>query len=151
MLSRWDPYREMMTVRRAMDRLIENSLGDESTGGPDWGLALDVVEDENGYQVKASVPGVQPEDIDVTYNKGMLTIKGQVKDESESIQGEYHLRERRFGSFSRSISLPATIKAEEIQASYKDGVLTLALPKAEEVKPKRIAIQANGNKAIEAK
>lgn len=151
MLTRWDPYREMMTVRRAMDRLIENSLSEESTGGPEWGLALDVVEDENGYQVKASVPGVQPEDIDVTYNKGMLTIKGQVKDESESTQGEYHLRERRFGSFSRSISLPATVKAEEIQASYKDGVLTLALPKAEEVKPKKIAIQANGNKAIEAK
>jgi HSP20 family protein len=135
-----------MSVRRAMDRLIENSLGDEGTAYPEWGLALDVIEDENNYQVKASLPGLKPEDIDITYNKGVLTIKGEVKDESQTSKGQYHLRERRFGAFSRSISLPASIKADEIDASYQDGVLTLRLPKVEEVKPKRISVSGVGQK-----
>jgi HSP20 family protein len=150
MLTRWDPFREMITMRRAMDRLIENSFSDDMEQTPEWGLALDVVEDEDRYLVKASVPGIQPDDLEITYAKGMLTIKGETKDESERSQGQYHLRERRFGSFSRSISLPSHIKAEEIQADYKDGVLTLALPKAEEVKPKRIPIgSGEGQKVIE--
>ena len=148
MLSRWDPFREMVTMRGAMDRLIENSLSDEAAPS-EWGLALDVVEDEDSYIVKASVPGVKPEDIDITYEKGMLTVRGELKDESESTKGQYHLRERRYGSFTRTINLPATVKAEEIKANYQDGILTLKMPKAEEVKPKRIAIQADGQRVIE--
>ena len=151
MLTRWDPYREMMTVRRAMDRLIENSLTDEGTSIPEWGLALDVVEDENTFLVKASLPGLKPEDIDITYNKGMLTIKGELKDESQVEKGQYHLRERRYGAFSRTISLPASVKADDIDASYQDGVLTLRLPKVEEVKPKRIAINTAEKKVIESR
>jgi HSP20 family protein len=144
MLTRWDPYREMMSMRRAMDRLIEGSLGDEINGQSNqWGLALDVVEDEDAYVVKASVPGINPDDLDITYSKGVLTIQGETRDESETAKGQYHLRERRFGSFSRSVSLPATIEADKIEANYQDGVLTLTLPKAEEVKPKRISIRAD--------
>ena len=98
------------------------------------------------------MPGVKPEDIDITYEKGMLTVKGQLKDESETAKGQYQLRERRYGAFSRTINLPATVKAEDIQANYQDGVLTLKMPKAEEVKPKRIAIRAaDGQKVIEGK
>lgn len=144
MLSRWDPYREMISMRRAMDRLIENSVDDEPAETARWGLALDVVEEDDAYTVKASLPGVKPEDVDITYNKGMLTIRGEMKDESETIKGQYALRERRFGSFSRTITLPTTIKAEEIDANYRDGILTVKLPKAEEVKPKRIAVN-NGD------
>ncbi len=152
MLTRWDPYRELLSMRRAMDRLFENSLGDERDVTSEWSLPLDVVEDENDFVVKAPLPGVKPEDIDITFNQGMLTIKGEMKDESDTTKGQYHLRERRYGTFSRTISLPSTVKPEDIQADYSDGILTLKLPKAEEVKPKRIPIHSGGsNKVIEAK
>lgn len=142
MITRWDPYREMISMRRAMDRLMESTLDDEGhTAAPNWGLALDVVEDENAYIVRASVPGVKPEEIDITFNNGTLTIKGEVKVEHEEQKGQYHLRERRYGNFARSISLPTGIDANHIQAESNNGVLTLHLPKAEEVKPKRIAVQ----------
>jgi len=145
MLSRWDPFRDLVTMRQAMDRLIDNSLADDRGATSEWGLPLDVVEDENDYVVKASLPGIKPDDLDITYNKGMLTIKGEIKDESETTRGQYHLRERRFGTFSRSISLPSTVKPEDIQAEFEHGILTLKLPKVEEVKPKRIPIQSGGD------
>lgn len=148
MVTRWDPYREMISARRAMDRLIENSLSEEGTTFPEWNLALDVLEDETSYQVKASLPGLKPEEIEITYNKGVLTIKGELKDESQTSKGQYHLRERRYGAFSRSISLPASIQADAIDASYQDGVLTLNLPKVEEVKPKRISVSNGGKKQV---
>jgi HSP20 family protein len=152
MLSRWDPFRDLVTMRRAMDRLMENTLPEDGDVASEWGLPLDVVEDENDYLVKASLPGVKPEDVDITFNKGMLTIRGEMKDESESTKGQYHLRERRYGTFSRTISLPNSVKMEDIQADYQDGILTLKMPKAEEVKPKRIPVKSgNGNKAIESK
>lgn len=143
MLTRWDPFREMVSMRRAMDRLMENSLADERDMTSEWGLALDVLEDENEFVVKASLPGIKPDDLDITYNKGTLTIRGEIKDESETTKGQYHLRERRYGTFTRSITLPASVKSEDIQADYHDGVLELKMPKSEEVKPKRIPIQAN--------
>lgn len=144
MLTRWDPFREMVTMRRAMDRLMENALPEQGDWQvPEWSLALDVVENADDFVIKASLPGVKPEDIDVTYSKGMLTIKGEIKDESQSEQGQYHLRERRYGSFTRTITLPTSVKSEEIAADYKDGILTLRLPKMEEIKPKRIQIQSN--------
>jgi HSP20 family protein len=159
MLTRWDPFRDLVSMRQtldrlqAMDRLIENTLTDDRSVTSEWGLPLDVVEDENEYVVKASLPGVKSDDLEITYNKGMLTIKGEIKDESESTKGQYHLRERRYGTFSRSISLPSTVKAEDIQAEFKDGILALKLPKAEEVKPKRIPIQSggDGSKMIDAR
>lgn len=155
MLTRWDPFREMVSMRRAVDRLMENSLGEEwDQQSREWSLALDVVENEDSYLIRATVPGVKPEDLEITFNKGMLTIRGELKDESEKTQGQYHLRERRYGAFSRSVTLPANVKADDIQADYLDGILTLTLPKAEEAKPKRIQIGArshDGQPAIEGK
>jgi HSP20 family protein len=151
MLTRWDPFRDMVSMRRMMDRLIDQSLtGEGESTQADWTLPLDVVEQEGEYIVKASLPGVKLDDIDVTFDKGLLTIKSEIKEESEKEQGQYHLRERRWGSFSRSISLPSTVEADKINAEYMDGILTLHLPKSEEVKPKRIAIGA-GRKVIDAK
>jgi HSP20 family protein len=132
-------------MRQVMDRLIENTLTDDRSVTSEWGLPLDVVEDENDYTVKASLPGVKADDLDISYNKGLLTIKGEIKDESESTRGQYHLRERRFGTFSRSISLPTSVKPEDIQADFQNGILTLKMPKAEEVKPKRIPIGSGGS------
>jgi HSP20 family protein len=147
-ITRWDPFRDMMSMRSTMDRMIENSLKGDYEQTTDWGLPLDVVEEDDGYTIKASIPGVKPEDIEVTFNKGMLTVKGELKDESETTKGQYHLRERRFGTFSRTISLPTSIRAEDIAADYQDGILSLHLPKAEEVKPKRISVQTGSTHKV---
>jgi HSP20 family protein len=143
-LSRWDPMREMMTLRNAMDQLFNSAFV-----GPDFvwesgsvGVALDVIENADEYVVKASLPGINADDIDVTFDNNVLTIKGEIKEEKDVEETKYHLRERRYGSFSRSISLPTNIKTDSIQADYADGILTLTLPKAEEAKPKRIQVHS---------
>ena len=152
-LMRWDPFREMLGLRRAMDRLFDDAISEAPEWeGMSWNLALDVIEGENEYQVKASIPGIKPEDLEITYNNNILTIKGETTEEKESEEKHYHLRERRHGSFSRSLTLPSNVKADEIKANYEQGVLTLFLPKAEEAKPKRIAIgTSNPQKVIEGK
>jgi HSP20 family protein len=153
-ITRWNPYRDMALMRRSMDRMMENFFG-EGEDWPEtvtWGVALDVKENENEFVVEASLPGVKPEDVDVTFSNNTLTIKGEVRSEEEKEEARYHLRERRYGMFSRSISLPRGIDGENIEASYNAGVLTLRLPKREEVKPKRIEIHsAESPQMIEGK
>jgi HSP20 family protein len=133
----------MLTLRNWMDRWMDAPLTTLSGWQPAaWDLALDVAETDNDFVVKASLPGISPDDLEITYNNNLLTIKGEVKEEKEVEEPRYHLRERRYGSFSRTISLPSTVKADAIEATYEAGVLTLHLPKAEEAKPKRIPIQS---------
>ncbi len=151
MLTRWDPFQEMLNLRRTVDRLFDNSSSDHEWQSMQWGLAVDVVENKDDFIVKASVPGINPDDLDVSYADDTLTIKGEVKADNEVKENQYHLRERRYGSFARSISLPTKIKGDAIEAAYQNGVLTLRLPKAEEVKPKRIAIKVDDQKMIEGK
>lgn len=150
-MIRWDPFREMLSLRRTMDRLFDDALsGSQNEYLPSaWNLALDVIENDDEYQVKASVPGVKPEDLDITYNNNTLVIKGELKEEREVEENRYHLRERRYGSFSRSLTLPSNVSPEGIRADYDSGVITLHLPKAEEAKPKRIAVHGS-EKMIEA-
>jgi HSP20 family protein len=151
MLTRWDPFRDMISMRRMMDRLIDESLtGDGEETRVDWTLPLDVIEEEKEFIVKASLPGIKQEDIEVIYNKGALTIKGTTEQETEKKESQYHLRERRVGSFSRTVTLPVAIKDDAINAEYKDGILTLRLPKSEQDSPKRIVIKA-GQNVIESK
>lgn len=150
MLTRWDPFQEMITLRNAVDRLLDNTISPLASQQPTtWGLALDVIEKDDEFVVKASVPGIKPDDLEITFTDNTLTIKGQTQEDQEVKEANYHLRERRFGSFSRSITLNSHINADKIQANYDNGVLTLTLPKAEEVKPKRIAIKSA--KMIEGK
>jgi len=152
MLTRWDPFQEMLNLRRTVDRLFDNASPDREWGqSPMWGLAVDVVENKDDFIVKASVPGIHPDDLDISYADDTLTIKGDIKSDNEVKEDQYHLRERRFGSFIRSISLPTKVKGDAIEASYQNGVVTLRLPKAEEVKPKRIAIKVGDQKVIEGK
>jgi HSP20 family protein len=155
MLTRWDPFREMMNLRRTVDRLFDNTVGangDEWGQPVTWGLSLDVIENKDDFVVKASIPGIDPDDIDITYTDDTLTIKGETKADREVKEEAYHLRERRYGSFARSIRLPFKIKADAIEAAYDKGVLALRLPKVEEAKPKRIAIKVTSQpKVIEAK
>jgi HSP20 family protein len=134
-LIRWDPFREMMQIREAFDRLFDETFALPRLREPmTWTLALDVAEKDNAYIVKASLPGVNPDDIDISITDNVLTIRGETKV-------EYHLRERRYGSFSRSISLPAPVNADAVEASYENGVLTLHIPKAPEAQPRKIAVK----------
>jgi HSP20 family protein len=154
-LIRWDPFREMSTMRSMMEH-----MWDDNFFGPrgdwlksmNWELPLDVVETENEFLVKASLPGINPDDLDITYSNGAISIKGEMKEEKDVKEQQFHLRERRFGSFFRTVSLPSTVKADAIDAKYVSGVLTLRLPKSEEAKPKRISVQSsNPIKMIEGK
>lgn len=152
MLTRWDPFQEMLNLRRTVDRLFDNANPDNPWAQSTmWGLAVDVVENKDDFTIKASIPGINPDDLDISFTDDTLTIKGEIKSDNEVKENKYHLRERRHGSFSRSISLPTKIKGDAIEASYQNGVLTLRLPKSEEVKPKRIAIKVDDQKMIEAK
>ncbi len=156
-LIRRDPFREMLTWNRAMERMLDQFYDDgELTYSDQFNLRLplDVIENDNEYIVKANIAGINPDNIEITYTNNNLTIKGEVRDEREETEedGKYHLRERRFGSFSRTISMPGTVDVEHIQAETKDGVLELHLPKKEEVKPKRIEVKVNqGDKVIDGK
>ena len=152
MLARWDPFQEMLNLRRTVDRLFDNVAPDHEWAQPAmWGLAVDIVENKDDFILKASLPGVNPDDLDISYSDGTLTIKGEIKADKEIKEDQYQLRERRYGSFARSITLPTKIKGDAIEASYQSGVITLRLPKAEEVKPRRIAIKVGDQKMIEGK
>ncbi len=148
MITRWNPMREM----RAMNRMYNSAIADRhpSWNTTQWSLALDVAESDDGYVVKASLPGIKSDDLEITFSENVLTIKAEVEEDTELEEARYHLRERRYGSFSRSIRLPSGIESDEIEASFIDGVLKLHLPKAEEVKPKKIAINTTSSKVIDA-
>ena len=152
MIRRWDPYREMMMMRNSMDRVVDRELALSPTSWKsfNWSVALDVVESEDEYLVKASLPGINPDDLEITFDDNRLTLKGEVKEENEVDETRYHLRERRYGSFTRSIKMPSGIKSDKIEANYDKGVLELHLPKVEEAKPKKIAITTSTTKVIDA-
>jgi HSP20 family protein len=140
----------MTMLRNAMQRLFDEPFeGRFPMTRPlaEFELMVDVAEEENAYIVKAAMPGVKPEDMEVTFQNNVLILKGEAKADKEIEEANYHLRERRYGSFMRSLALPAGVRAELIEASHEDGVLTIRLPKMEEDKPKKIAVKAttNGN------
>ena len=111
-----------------------------------------MAEQDDAYVVKASLPGIKVEDLDISVTGNTLTIKGQVEDEKTISEEQYHLRERRYGSFARTITLPASVDAESVEATYEDGVLTLTAPKTEEDKRKRITVTpVNSSKLLDSK
>ncbi len=144
-LIHWDPFGELMSLRQAMDRLFEESFV-HPTGilaslreGPV--PALDIYETDGAVVVKASVPGMKPEDIDITITGDVLTIKGEAKTEEEIKKENYHRQERRYGAFTRTVELPPQLQTDRAEATFEQGVLTLTIPKAEEIKPKAIKIK----------
>ena len=154
-LVRWDPFREMVSVRNQMDQLVGDFLREPSGwhGNGEGGLRrlpLDVYEDDNGYSVTASMPGIDPEELDISFSENRLTIQGETKAQEVDESAKWHVRERRIGRYMRSITLPAAVNADSIGAAYEEGVLTLTLPKAEEVRPRRIAVQVAGESAVNA-
>ena len=139
-LVRWNPLRELAAME--VDRL--NSMFSELYGGFDraWVPAVDVYENnDHEFVLKAELPEMKREDIAITYDNGVLTLKGERKAESEISRENYHRVERQHGSFTRSFTLPVTVDAARIEASYKDGVLTIRVPQREEAKPKQIEVQ----------
>jgi HSP20 family protein len=142
-LDRWDPLREMMTLREAMDRLFQESVV-RPTGsflaGARGATPVDIAERDNSFVVQAAMPGIAPEEIQVTVKGNTLTIRGEHKGEEERTDQNWLVRERRGQSFFRSVTLPATVNADKAEAKYENGVLTLILPKADEALPKQIRI-----------
>ncbi len=146
MLTRWDPFREMMNLRTQMDRMLSdwpNTLASMSEGelGGLQRLPLDMSESEQAYIVRASIPGISPEEMEISIQNNILTIRGETKNEEERQGERWHLRERRTGQFQRTITLPNNVDANQVGAIYENGVLTLNLSKTEEAKPRRINVQ----------
>lgn len=145
-LTRWEPMRDVITLRDAMDRLFDEAFT-RPWGGGDGLLhasapAIDMYQTENDVVVKAAVPGLKPEDVQINVTGDMLTIKGETRESSETKEKAYHIREQRWGSFERTIPLPTLITSDKAKADFENGVLTITLPKAEEVKPKTITVKA---------
>jgi len=142
-IERWDPFREAISLRDAMSTLFQESFIRPSSLVAQDGLTsfpLDISETEDEFVVRASLPGVKPDDVQITVQGDTLTIRGESKEEEERKGQHWHSRERRFGRFQRSVFLSAPVKADGAQAQYEHGVLTLTLPKAEEAKPRQIKI-----------
>lgn len=141
-IERWDPFREVVSLRDAVGSLLADSFVRPSlwTDGTMVPIMADVVENENEFVVRASMPGVKPEDVQTTVHGDTLSIRGETKAEEEKKGETYHLRERRYGSFQRSFTFPTPINADKADAQFENGVLTLRLPKAESAKPKQIPI-----------
>ena len=143
-LTRWDPFRDLNIMQERMNRMFEDAgrgwSGDEPSSTTTWSPAVDIYETENEIQVQAELPGVDRKDISLNLEKNVLTLKGERRFEKETKQENYHRIERAYGGFSRSFSIPAIVDEEKIRADYKDGILKIALPKKEQVKPKQIAI-----------
>ncbi len=141
-ITKYNPMREMVGLSDRLNRMFEEMSGfnvdNEITGS--WAPAVDVYESENAIEIKADLPGMTEKDIDVTVENNTLTIKGERKFENEEKRETYHRVERQYGSFYRSFKLPNTVDVTKINANFRNGILELALPKKEETRPKKIAI-----------
>lgn len=146
-MMRWEPFRDMVSLRNAMDRLFEESFVRPPRVWPELErgeLALDVYQTDNDIIVKAPLPGVKPDEVDISITGDTLTIKGEHKEEREAKQEDYFRKESQHGVFSRSINIPVQVNADKAEAVFENGVLTLTLPKAEDVKPRQIKVKAKG-------
>jgi HSP20 family protein len=142
-IVRWEPFRDMMSLREAMDRMFEEGLIRPPMPFS-WGegsLAVDMYETDDTVVVKTAIPGVKVEDIDVSITGDTLTVRAETKEEEEIKRENYLRRERRFGSYCRSVTLPGGLETDKAEADYDDGILMLTFPKAEEVKPKSIKVK----------
>jgi len=150
-LIRWNPVRDLATlpsdlfgIQREMNRMFDgffHGTRDEDSALMAWTPAVDIAEHDDEYIVKVELPGINKEDVKITLESNILTIRGEKKQEKETKEENYHRVERSYGSFQRSFTLPTTVKSDKIDASYKDGVLSVFLPKAEEAKPKQIELK----------
>ena len=150
-LTRWDPLFELRRTHHLMDRRRPRFFDFPAENGKehDWAIPLDIVRGEDNVTVHATLPGVNPDDIDVTVDDGVLYIKAETKVDEERKDGDYVVRERRYGSFRRSMRLPENVDADNAEPHYENGVLTIELPVAESKKAKQLKVNS-GKELTEA-
>jgi HSP20 family protein len=153
-IVRWEPFRELSTLQSEMNRLF-NSVFDSPTGPGNggaarrWMPAMDLVETEDDFVLRADLPGMTEDDVKIEFEDGTLTISGERRSEHETKNEGYYRVERAYGSFSRSLTLPQGVDPERVSASFDKGVLEVRVPKPEARKPRRIEIGAGAEKTIE--
>jgi HSP20 family protein len=149
-MMRWDPFQDLRSAQDEMAQMnpmlahalgLHAQQGNARTTTTAWAPAVDISERKDAYLVTVELPGLKPEDLDITMEDGLLTIQGERQFTSESSEQQFHRVERRYGAFRRSITLPAQVQAEQIEASFDDGVLQIVVPKMEEATPKRIQVR----------
>ena len=150
-VTRWNPYRELNSLQNHMNRLFNAQFGgsDESLTTGAFIPPVDVYEDEHGVQLKLEVPGIAEKDLDIRVENNTLTVSGERKFEQDEKEENFHRVERRYGSFTRSFSLPTAVNTEDIKADYEQGVLKIRLAKRQEAKPKQIKVNIGGQKPVE--
>ena len=160
-MTRWDPFQDLRSAQDEMAQMgqmspmLAHALGlhgqpqgsDRATA---WAPALDISERKDAYLVTVELPGVEADDLDITLEDGLLTIQGERHFAHDSSEQQFHRVERRYGAFRRSITLPAQVQADQIEASFENGVLQIVVPKAEEAKPKRIQVRPGPAKILDA-
>jgi len=143
-IVRWEPFRDLLTTQREFDRLFKEAFspmsGETEVSTRSWAPPVDIYETQDAIVLKAELPGIDPKDVEVRVEDNTLYLKGERNYEKEVKEQNYHRIERSYGSFARSFSLPNSISADKVKAEYKDGLLTLTMPKREEAKPKTIKI-----------
>src|SRR6266511_1111109 len=145
-LTRWEPTREMMTLREAMDRLFDDAFTRPFSlmreGGSNWtSPAIDLYQTNDAVVVKAALPGIKADEVQLNVSGDVLTIKGETKHEEEKKDKSWHIREHRWGSFERSVQLPTGVISDKAKADFDNGILTITLPKSAEAKPKTITVK----------
>jgi HSP20 family protein len=143
-LSIWEPAREMMTLREAMNRLFDDSFTRPISGNGNSSTipTIDLYQTNDEVVVRASLPGLKSDDVQISVTGEVLTLRGEIKAVNEKKEATWHVRENRFGAFERTIMLPTDVQTDKAKADFENGILTITLPKAEAVKPKTIAIKA---------
>jgi len=141
-LVRWNPWGELFNLHTQMDQLFQsmNPETEARNGADHYNLPVDIRQSDDAFTIEASVPGFAPADVEVTFENGVLTIKGTHSTEDESTAGGYVRRERRTGSMFRQIGLPAEVRSDDISAAFRNGVLTVTVPRAQKAQPKRITV-----------
>jgi len=155
-LIRWNPIRdlspwtsdlasELSHIQREMNRMLDTffrgGVLDDGSFGTFWTPPVDITERDDAYVVEAELPGLTKDDVKITMENNILTIQGEKKLEKEEKKGSFHRSERAYGSFTRSFTLPSTVKSDQVEAEYKNGILRITLPKVEEAKPKAIEVK----------
>jgi HSP20 family protein len=152
-LVRWNPWGELNTLHDQMDQLFQQVFGEplaRNDGGDTVTLPVDVRQTDTSYVLEASVPGFRPEDVEVTFDNGVLTIRGERRDDTEQKEGGYVRRERRLASVFRQVSLPSEVEPDRITAGFEHGVLTVTVPRVPRAQPKRIPVTAGQANVVEA-
>ena len=150
-IVRWDPSRDLANIEREFNRMFHSfnrrfGFGDSDEDITEyenamWTPLADISEDDDNYTVKLDLPGVKKEDVRINYENGQLSISGERKQEREKKSSKYHRVERSYGRYFRSFNLPSKIMEDKIDAEFKDGQLTIVIPKSEEAKPKQIEVK----------